>query len=216
MPDSESKLELKTAFNMKTPQDSVDLYRRWAKTYDQDFAQKHYYNNPVQTADVFAGQHVKSSLPVLDVGAGTGLVGQRLAENGVAPIHAIDISPEMLEQAELKGCYDEFICADLTQPLKIADNFYDGIICCGTFTFGHVDAEAIDELVRIARPGALFVLGINAKVFESAGFAAKFDALSDQIFDFEVQTFKTYGEKASKEMQTGRSSVAVFRKKITG
>ncbi len=213
MTKNNKRLDVKEAYGLKTPQDSINLYRRWAKSYDQDFARINDYNNPAQVADAFTQKHTADNVPILDVGAGTGLVGQRLAENGLESIHAIDISPEMLEQAKEKGCYSKSILADLSQPLDLQSEYYGGIICAGTFTFGHVGPDAIDELMRIARPNALFTLGINAKIFDSGGFSRKFDELSEQITDFEILTFKTYGEKASKEMQAGRSSVAVFRKK---
>ena len=33
-----NKKGLKDAYSLKTPQDSIDLYRAWASTYDIDFA----------------------------------------------------------------------------------------------------------------------------------------------------------------------------------
>ena len=47
--------------------------------------------------------------PILDVGAGTGLVGENLYKKGNKKIIGIDISPEMLEQAKLKGCYSSLM-----------------------------------------------------------------------------------------------------------
>jgi len=210
---NEKKLDLKTAYAVETPQDSIDLYSRWADTYDADFAAKNDYRNPQQVADAFAKRCGVDNLPILDVGAGTGLVGAALAGHQLAPIDAIDISPEMLEVAMAKGCYRASLVADLTQRLDIADAVYGGIVCVGTFTHGHVGPEAIDELIRVARSGALFVLGINAKVYENGGFKAKFAAHSATIRDFEILTFQTYGENASTEMQAARSSVAVFTKR---
>ncbi|CAE7732372.1 bioC [Symbiodinium pilosum] len=55
---------------------------------------------------------------ILDLGAGTGLLGEQLKD--LAPrahIAAVDLSAEMLKQAEMKGCYDELHCADLLDHL---------------------------------------------------------------------------------------------------
>ncbi len=205
------KPDLQTAYALETPQDSINLYRNWAKTYDDDFAKANDYQNPRQVADLFA-KHNIGNIPVLDVGAGTGLVGERLAHHGISPVDALDISPEMLTVAMGKGCYRASVCADLTKGIEIADGAYGGVTCVGTFTHGHVGPEVLDELLRIARSGALFVLGINGEFYQSAGFATKFNALSGAIRDFEIIQMHGYGKKASKELQDAVSSVALFWK----
>ena len=203
---------LNTAYSLKTPQDSIDLYGDWATTYDEDFAVANDYRYPAMIAALFADRF-DGPMPVLDVGAGTGLVGEGLADQGVSSVDALDISPEMLAVAMSKGCYRASIVADLTGPLDIADGIYGGVTCAGTFTFGHVGAEAIDELIRSGTSGALYVLGINAAVYETAGFRAKFAEISGQIRDFEILDTPVYGSGAPVDMQKARSSVAVFRKR---
>lgn len=204
------QINLKTAYSVKTPQDSVDLYARWANSYDADFARKNDYTYPDQIASIFADRYKAGSGPVLDVGAGTGLVGQGLARRSVSPIDAIDISTEMLDVAMGKGCYRDLIVADLTRKLDIKTGTYDGIICAGTFTHGHVGPEAMDELLRVAGSGALFVLGINAEIYESGGFMAKFEEFSEQIDGFEIITANIYGTNTSQDLHSAQSSVAVF------
>jgi len=206
------KSGLNAAYALKTPQDSIDLYRGWAATYDADFATANDYRYPALVAELFAARF-DGNTPVLDVGAGTGLVGQGLAQFGVSQVDALDILPEMLAVAMAKGCYRTAIRADLTGPLAIADAAYGGITCAGTFTFGHVGAEAIDELIRIGASGALYVLGINAAVYESAGFKARFAQFNEMIRDFEILDTPVYGTGAPAELQKARSMVAVFRKR---
>lgn len=208
----DKKPELNVAYALKTPEDSIDLYGNWAATYDADFAEANDYRYPALVAELFA-ERSGANTPVLDVGAGTGLVGEGLAAMGISQVDALDISPEMLEVAMAKGCYSKAITADLTGPLEIADGAYGGITCAGTFTFGHVGAEAIDELIRIGTSGALYVLGIHAGVYESAGFAAKFMEHNDLIRNFEILDTPVYGADAPAELQKARSSVAVFRKR---
>jgi len=209
---ADKKPGLNTAYALKTPQDSIDLYGNWAVTYDSEFAEVNDYCYPALVAELFA-ERFDANTPVLDVGAGTGLVGEGLATMGVSRVDALDISPEMLAVAMAKGCYHAAITADLTGPLNIADGAYGGITCAGTFTFGHVGPIAIDELIRIGASGALYVLGIHAGVYESAGFAAKFAEYNDLIRGFEILDTPVYGAGAPAEMQKARSSVAVFRKR---
>ncbi len=215
MTDNRSKKEmysLNKAYTLETPEDSVNLYNRWAETYDEEFAVANDYNYPDMIAGMYAQRTKDKAAPVLDVGAGTGLVGEGLAQRGVSLVDALDISAGMLEVSMRKGCYRAPIEADLTGNLDIPDASYGGITCAGTFTIGHVGPEAIDELIRIARPGALFILGINAKIYESGGFAAKFAEHAAKIRDLEIVDTSVYGKNASDEMQASRSSVAVFYK----
>ncbi len=209
---TDKKPDLDTAYGLETPEDSVRLYRKWAKTYDQDFAKANDYLYPELIAALFADR-AGGCAPVLDVGAGTGLVGDALATHGLVSVDALDISSEMLDVAMSKGCYQNPIQADLTKRLDIANSHYGGVISAGTFTHGHVGPEAIDELLRVARSGALFALGVNASVYEPAGFAAKFASLEDQIEAFEIVETRIYGKQAEDKLQKARSTVVLFHKR---
>ena len=67
---------------------------------------------------------------------------------------------------------------DLTRRVAIADHTYAGAISVGTFTHGHVGPAALDEVVRIVRPGGHMAIGINAAHFAAAGFGPAFEALA--------------------------------------
>ncbi|MFT5638102.1 MAG: putative TPR repeat methyltransferase, partial [Paracoccaceae bacterium] len=51
---SKDKLDLKRAYSLKTPQDSVALYRDWAESYDIGFADRMDYRAPSVVAELFA------------------------------------------------------------------------------------------------------------------------------------------------------------------
>jgi ubiquinone/menaquinone biosynthesis C-methylase UbiE len=209
---ADDKLDLKRAYSIKTPQDSVELYRDWAETYDKNFAERMDYLAPQVVADAYAERASEVDEPILDVGAGTGLVGEALAGHGNWQIDGLDISKEMLEVAMRKGCYRKVVSADLTQALAMPDASYGGVISAGTFTHGHVGPSALDELLRVARQGALFVLGVNAEAFTQYGFDRKFEVLAPHLDGFEVLKLKTYGEKGLAERKSDVALVAVFRK----
>ena len=44
------KKGLKDAYSIKTPEDSIHLYRSWASTYDSDFAKQNDYRSPSEIA----------------------------------------------------------------------------------------------------------------------------------------------------------------------
>ena len=90
------KKGLKDAYSLKTPEDSINLYRSWASTYDSDFAKQNDYRSPLEIAKYYDKYSNNKDTPILDVGAGTGLIGECLNVNSYREIDAIDISPEML------------------------------------------------------------------------------------------------------------------------
>ena len=111
----EKKIGYDDAYSLKTPKDSIKLYKKWAQTYDADFALNSNYLSPKKIS-MFFNKHAKNTdTPILDVGAGTGLVGEFLYRTGNKKIIGIDISSRMLEQAKLKGCYSSLIEADVTK-----------------------------------------------------------------------------------------------------
>ena len=205
-----TKPDLDGAYALKTAEDSTRLYRDWAETYDENFAQASGYLLPEAVAECFARSGGVG--PVLDVGAGTGLVGVALHGLGVGPVDGTDISPEMLAEAALKDCYENLFEGDLTGVLDVEDNAYQGIVSAGTFTHGHVGPEAIDGLLRIAAPGALFALSINAEHFEARGFAAKFDALAAAIQGLTLHKVTIYGDARDDDHSDDVAFIATFRK----
>ncbi|WP_299193549.1 methyltransferase domain-containing protein [uncultured Litoreibacter sp.] len=205
-----TKPDLDGAYALETPEDSLKLYSDWAETYDDSFAAASGYQLPEAVAETFARADGKG--PVLDVGAGTGLVGVALNALGVAPIDGTDISSAMLAEAAMKDCYENLFEGDLTGVLDVEDGTYQGVVSAGTFTHGHVGPEAFDELLRVSAPGALFALTINAEHFEARGFATKFDALSNQVQGLFLHETIIYDGTRDDGHAEDKAVIAVFKK----
>ena len=209
----EKKIKLDDAYSLKTPEDSIKLYKKWAKTYDEEFALSSNYLSPKKISSYFNNYSKKSDTPILDVGAGTGLVGELLYLSGHKKIVGIDISPQMLKQAGLKKCYSSLIEADITKEIPLKSNSIGAVISAGTFTHGHVGPDAFDELVRITKHGGLFVLSINAKVFIKNGFKEKFLKLKKKITLPIFRKFKAHGNHKNKKFNDVQILASIFRKK---
>ena len=207
---AEKTPNLDDAYGIKTSDDNARLYADWAKTYDASFAAQMHYTLPEAMAEAFLA--ACGSAPVLDLGAGTGLLGQALADRGVLPLDGTDISPQMLAVAEDKQLYRRVFIGDLTARLPVADGSYHGVISAGTFTTGHVGPEALDEVLRVARPGAVIGITVNARHWKTADFAAKFAALSSQITRFELQDVAIYGADAEGVHKDDMAKIALFHK----
>ena len=208
----EKKINLEEAYSLKTPQDSIELYQKWAQTYDEDFATSSDYLSPQKISNFFIKHSKNTDTPILDVGAGTGLVGEFLRIKCKKKIIGIDISSEMLDQAKLKDCYSSLIEADITKKIPLDNDSVGGIISAGTFTHGHVGPDTIDELIRITKPGGLFVLSINSKFFKKSGFQEKFDKINNKISSPIFKQFNAHGEKKENELKEVKIFASIFRK----
>lgn len=198
------------AYALKTPEDSRRLYADWAETYDEDFAARHAYVYPERLAAMLAALGAEG--PLLDIGCGTGLVGEATA---IRPVDGVDISPEMLDAARAKGVYRGLIAADLTASLPMPDGAYRSLISTGTFTHGHVGPEALPELIRIAAPGAIFALGINQAVFEAKGFPEALARLvaDGAITEPEYETGPVYADGADHDHKDDKFTAAIFQRR---
>jgi len=206
---TDEKLDVDAAYALKTPDDNRRLYRDWAQSYDRSYAAAENFELPRHVAQAFLDAGGEG--PVLDVGAGTGLVAEHLTP---LVIDALDISPEMLAVARAKGLYRRLFEADLTRRLALDDARYQGVVSSGTFTHGHVGPDALGELLRVAAPGALFTLSIRAEHYEAKHFGPAFERLGDQITGFETHPCQVYGAGASPAHQDDTCLIARFRKTL--
>ena len=124
--------------NAKSLQDISEAYGFWATTYDQDLLDNFGYQAPARSVELLSKYLPMDEALVLDAGCGTGLVGQLLVKARKFQIDGVDYSQSMLAEAKAKGCYRALQQVDLNQPLRIAADIYDAVICIGTFTLRHV------------------------------------------------------------------------------
>lgn len=201
--------DLDNAYEIDGPDQARALYGKWAATYDDSFGCGWGYIAPREIARIYLSEDGENT-PILDIGAGTGLVAEHL-EGQV--VDALDITPEMLEVARGKALYRALITADLTGPLDLSDADYGGVISCGTFTHGHVGPECLPELLRVTRTGALFVCGTIAPVLDGLGFGSALARLvaAGRISPVRFQEIPIY-EGADHPHAGDRGLVMVFRK----
>jgi len=201
---------LDDAYAMSSKDDVTKLYKSWATSYDVGFGAAQGHRLPELVAQAFAGAGGKG--PVLDVGAGTGLVGEHLKTFDIAPIDALDLSEDMLDVARAKAIYRGLIVADVTEEMTRVMAPYNGIISAGTFTHGHVGMEGIHPLLKVAAQDAVFALSINATHYAAKGFAAGFDAIADQITEFKTRELRIYDDRASEEHRDDLAKIVTFKK----
>jgi len=168
----------RTSYSLETTDQTKDHYKSWAATYDQEVGVDNGYAQPMRTAQALLDLGVSRDVSILDVGCGSGLSGESLASAGFENIDGNDFSEEMLAVAEAKSVYRSLRFADLNagQP-DIADEIYDVVTAVGVFSFGHVEPDACDDLMRLIKPGGHMIIALNDPFWQKGTLEAKLDAL---------------------------------------
>ena len=174
--DIDNKLDI---YKLTTSEELLKYYQDWTKKnkYNQDMINWK-YTAPQETVLVLKKYALNNKCKILDAGCGTGLVGIELKKCGYSNIDGVDFSQNMLDLIP-QGIYKKIEKADLNKPLKFKTNMYDVVMCVGTFTYGHVKPQALDELIRITKNGGLICFTINEGIYEEYGFDNKIKALTN-------------------------------------
>ncbi len=162
---------------LKSTDEVRDLYDDWSKNdkYNQDMMDWE-YSGPREVVSAFLPHASRKGIKILDAGCGSGLVGEELSKEGYSIIHGADIAAKLMNSIPA-GIYQELHNIDLNKPINFTDDFFDAVLCVGTFTFGHVKARALSEFTRIVKSGGIIGFTINEGVFLDHGFKSELDHL---------------------------------------
>ena len=178
-------------YKLQSPEEILKYYKDWSDNnkYNKDMIEWN-YTAPKETVNVLKKYVLNKNFKILDAGCGTGLVGIELKKFGYLHVEGIDFSQDMLDLAP-EGIYKNLQKADLNLNLKFKDDTYDSIVCVGTFTYGHVKAHALDELIRITKNKGFICFTINEGIYKEYGFDKKIKELSDSKFWNVKEFFKS-------------------------
>lgn len=210
---TQGKAILENAYLLTTPEDNIRYYQAFAPTYDTDFAQGLGWHYPQAVAGIYRREATGEDVPVADIGCGTGYVAEKLGLP-TDQIDGFDISPDMLAIAGPKALYRALHQVDLTGPLTAIPQNYGAVLSAGTFTHGHLGPDTLENLLRIARSGALFVIGVNLVHFHTRGFATLLDDLhsTGKISASQTDEIRMYS-KEGHDHSEDRALVVQFRKR---
>ena len=103
------------------------LFDEYAPQFDQSLLEHLSYTGPAIARDLLtANLGVRRLEAVLDLGCGTGLIGQAVRDQfDVGYLEGVDLSSNMVEQAAAKGIYDTLAAADLLDHLAAGDRRFE-------------------------------------------------------------------------------------------
>ena len=178
-------------YKLKTTKEVMDYYDEWGENdkYNKDMVDWN-YTGPKETVNTFLKYEKNKDALIFDAGCGTGLVGLELKKFGFKNFHGADLSQKLLNTIP-SNLYKKLLKSDLNEPINLKDDTYDVIFCVGTFTFGHVRPNALDEFIRITKKGGLICFTINEGIYSDYGFDKKIDDLKNQNFWSELEFYKS-------------------------
>jgi SAM-dependent methyltransferase len=155
-------------------------YGEWVATYEQTV------EDAMDIELLESLESVRWEGEVADLGCGTGRTGAWLAQQGVAAIDGVDLTPEMLAVARKLGVHRRLIEADVTAT-GLEDEHYDLVVT------SLVDEHLADlrplyaEAYRLAKPGATYVLiGYHPHFIMATGMPTHYDNASGESVAIET------------------------------
>merc|ERR1719290_881115 len=124
----------------------------------------------------------REQLTILDVAAGTGLLGEELKKAGfkVDNVTALDFSPEMLEVSRKKGVYGKLVesAFNTTIPEGLKARSYDCVIMCGGFAAGHVPLTSLHTMARLCKKGGIVA---NSMTLQYSHFVEEYKCIDQYV-----------------------------------
>lgn len=136
---------------------SKEAYAELAASYNERLATCHYIT-PNFVAYCLKGLTFEEKPTILDLGAGTGLVGLRAEEFDLeADFVAFDISPDMLAQIPQESLYTERRDGSIDEPLPFADESFHAVVSAGLLEYVECPRKYLEEVNRILKKGGFVV-----------------------------------------------------------
>ena len=141
----------------------TSMFDQNAEQFDAELVEALGYDAPKALRELAeqAGALTGTLEQAVDLGCGTGLSGAAFRDC-CQHLVGIDLSGEMLAQAERKGLYDQLIKDDVIDGLALLQQSFDLILCADTVIYmGRLD-NLFQAVAERANPGALFILSTES------------------------------------------------------
>jgi predicted TPR repeat methyltransferase len=102
----------------------------------------------------------KSNLNVIDLGCGTGLMGEMVRDIS-GHLIGVDLSQKMLDEANKKQVYDELICKDIVDAMSSTMHEFDLVVSTDVFIYIGNLKEIFNLVSQSMKKGGLFCFSIE-------------------------------------------------------
>ncbi|MCP5072303.1 MAG: class I SAM-dependent methyltransferase [Rhodobacteraceae bacterium] len=182
--NDEKTRQLHNVYASQSADETAGLYDSWAEDYEEHMAGVG-YSHPAMVASMLCRHQKPGPEPLLDAGAGTGIMAELLGALGYLSIFGFDASPGMLKLAATRDAYADLKVARLGEPLDYETGQFAACVASGVFTQGHAPLTGLNELIRVTRPGGHIAFSIArgylGQVFETLAMGLEQDGKWHQV-----------------------------------
>ncbi|GFO19647.1 Williams-Beuren syndrome chromosomal region 27 protein [Plakobranchus ocellatus] len=166
---------------------TTEIYDELAEKYNE-IVRGFQYKAPrrvVETLASLIGDRNRAGMKIMDLGCGTGLVGEALYAAGFTQLDGVDPSQGMLDVARSKGIYGELVCAYVgvgNEKLSFPDNSYDALTIAGSMGVNMMPCEGIYEMHRLVKPGGYIINIVRQEtVNDIEGFKDRLEPMMSEM-----------------------------------
>ncbi|HED34791.1 MAG TPA: tetratricopeptide repeat protein [Gammaproteobacteria bacterium] len=148
-----------------------ELFDNYADDFDSHLVDKLGYHTPEMLLKAILSSITKhNDLAVLDLGCGTGLMGDILHEY-CAHLSGVDLAPKMIDQARNRGIYHELAVGDVLEFMgSRGDASLDLVVAADVFVYiGKLDA-LFCEARRLLSSGGIFSFSVEVAFEKDVDF----------------------------------------------
>ena len=184
--------------------DFVELSKEWfnkqAPVYDDTNTILYSKYGKISCENIFEFLKDKEYTKLLDIGCGTGYLIDMLAKVHEAEYTGVDLSPEMIKQANNKKIKNAKFVEGRSDEIPFDDNTFDIITCSQSFHHYPDTDKAMQEAKRVLKPGGLYILS-DTGVGPFKMFGVKVDDFIYRHFSNTGDCNVSYMEKTKKDMK---------------
>ena len=138
-------------------------YNEWARVVN--FTEPYHIIDQVVKPEEEGGLSIPRTVRCLDIGSGTGVIGQALQTAGFRDLHALDVSTNFLDAVRERGFYCEhhnfFLGRGVEEFPAHLKNNYDVITASGVWMPGHMPNAAVDDVHAALKVGGVLVTAMR-------------------------------------------------------
>lgn len=148
-------MELLNTANTHT--DAVNFYSGIADNFDQIQEALAYVGAKNGVKKCMEVCQVPKTARILDVGAGTGIIGEMLQSMGYDNLDALDGCQELLEKSRERNCYRNLFCSFVVpdMELPVEKKAYDVAVMPGVVYPAHILPTAFGQVIKAVKKGWL-------------------------------------------------------------
>ena len=138
------------------------LFDDYARHFDEHLlGPLRYHGHEILVDTVKAAAPARRFRRALDLGCGTGLCGP-LLKPLAAQVDGVDLSPQMIAQAQRRAVYDDLVQAEMTEHLSTTETRYDLVLAADVFTYVGAIDPVFAALARVLLPDGLLAFSVEA------------------------------------------------------